>query len=134
VQVGHDRTWTDDPRRARVEAFERRRRQDTQRQVRIRWLLPDGTEDPEPTGSVWWRPADLEPWEPWREAWGRREARRAHRRSIVGRLTEALELAGLADLVSVQPGRHVQGTIHMVIGDLVDTEVVADRLRRLAGQ
>jgi hypothetical protein len=134
VQLGGDHTWTDEPRRAEVVAFEKRRRTDTMRQVRLRFLLPDGTVDPEPTGSEWWRPADVVGWEPWVHDYAKRQARRDHRSEVVGRLSKALEAAGLGDLVSVQSGQAVTGTVHMVIGDLVDTDVVADRLRRLAGQ
>ena len=134
VQLGPDHTWTDEPRRAQVVAFEKRRHTDTQRSVRLRYLLPDGTVDPDPTGSEWWRPADVAPWGPWYEGWCKRQARRNHRGAILRGLTDALQAAGLGDLVSVQTGTQVTGTVHMVIGDLVDTEVVADRLRRLAGQ
>lgn len=133
VQVGADGHWPDEPRRAEIVGYEIRFTHHRQRMVRVRWLLPDGSPDPTPVSAEWWWPRELVPWEPWRAEWAKREARRSHRRSIINRLVEALEQAGLGDLVSVQSGQHVTGTVHMVIGDLADTEVVADRLRRLAG-
>ena len=122
--------WTDEPRRVRVVAIEKRYRHDTYRQCRIEYLTLAGEPIVDDTRSPWWRAAELTPWGTWYAGWSKRQSRRNHRASIRQRLADALHDAGLDDLVTVEAGQ--AGTVHMIIGDLADTEVVADRLHRFA--